>query len=154
MFFNVILLLFVNHFKDFFVIYRLPDDWYYSWNHGLTHDLSLDFFQQLYIYIHIYIYTYKRIHIYPLYIRFRCFCCVAVYHHIISFYFINVNAMCYLILAAPLNWLWVKVSCNIYESHLIWLWIKFLYHYQVAELSWAVTRARGYHASYISTCVK
>ena len=37
----------------FFVIYRLPDDWYYPWNHGRTYDLSLDFFQQLYIYIYI-----------------------------------------------------------------------------------------------------
>ena len=42
MFFNVILLLFVNHLKDVFVfvIYRLPDDWYYPWNHGRTYDLS------------------------------------------------------------------------------------------------------------------
>ena len=47
MVFNVIILLFVNHLKDFFVIYRLPDDWYYPWNHGRTYDLSLDFFQQL-----------------------------------------------------------------------------------------------------------
>ena len=50
MVFNVILLLFVNNSKDFFVIYRLPDDWYYPWNNGRTYDLSLDFFQQLYIY--------------------------------------------------------------------------------------------------------
>ena len=53
MVFNVILLLFVNHSKDFFVIYRLPDDWYYPWNHGRTYDLSLDFFQQLYINIYM-----------------------------------------------------------------------------------------------------
>ena len=33
--------------KAFFVIYRLPDDLYYPWNHGRTYDLSLDFFQQL-----------------------------------------------------------------------------------------------------------
>ena len=52
MVFNVILLLFVNHLKDFFVIYRLPDDWYYPWNHGRIYDLRLDFFQQLYIYIY------------------------------------------------------------------------------------------------------
>ena len=35
------------------MIYRLPDDWYYPWNHGRPYDLSLDFFQQLYIYIYI-----------------------------------------------------------------------------------------------------
>ena len=40
--FNVILLLFVIHLKDFFVIYRLSDDWYYPWNHGRTYELSLD----------------------------------------------------------------------------------------------------------------
>ena len=58
MVFNVILLLFVNHSKDFFVIYRLPDDWYYPWNHGRTYDLSLDFFSTIiYIYIYIYINT-------------------------------------------------------------------------------------------------
>ena len=39
------------------VSFWLPDDWYYPWNHGRTYDLSLDFFQQLYIYIYIYIYT-------------------------------------------------------------------------------------------------
>ena len=39
------------------MIYRLPDDWYYPWNHGRTYDLSLDFFQQLYIYMAIYIKT-------------------------------------------------------------------------------------------------
>ena len=44
MVFNVVLLLFVNHLKDFFMIYRLPDDCYYPWNHGRTYDLSLDFF--------------------------------------------------------------------------------------------------------------
>ena len=37
------------------MIYRLPDDWYYPWNHGRTYDLRLDFFQQLYIYMYIYI---------------------------------------------------------------------------------------------------
>ena len=57
MVFNVILLLFVNYLKDFFVIYRLPDDWYYPWNHGRTYDLSLDFYQQLYIYIYACIFT-------------------------------------------------------------------------------------------------
>ena len=31
----------------FFVIYRLPDDLYYPWNHGRTNDFILDFFQQL-----------------------------------------------------------------------------------------------------------
>ena len=36
-----------NHSEKFFVIYRLPDDWYYPWNHDRTYDLSLDFFQQL-----------------------------------------------------------------------------------------------------------
>ena len=53
MVFNVIILLFVNHLNDFFVIYRLPGDWYYPWNHGRTNDSSLDFFQQLYIYIYM-----------------------------------------------------------------------------------------------------
>ena len=38
--------------KSTVMIYRLPDDWYYPWNHGRTYDLSLDFFQQLYIYIY------------------------------------------------------------------------------------------------------
>ena len=38
--------------KGFFVIYRLPDDWYYPWNHGRTYDLSSDFFQQSYIHIY------------------------------------------------------------------------------------------------------
>ena len=42
----------MNHLKDFFVNYRLPDDWYYPWNHGHTYDLSFDFFQQSYIYIY------------------------------------------------------------------------------------------------------
>ena len=52
MVFNVILLLFVNHLRNFFVIYRLPDDWYYPWNHGRIYDLSLDFFNNcIYIYI-------------------------------------------------------------------------------------------------------
>ena len=62
--FNVILLLFVNHLKDFFVIYRLPDYWYYPWNHRRTYDLSLDFSQQFCIHlslcIYIYIYNYYK----------------------------------------------------------------------------------------------
>ena len=59
MVFNVIRLLFVNHLKDFCVIYRLSDDWYYPWNHGRAYDFSLDFFQQLYVYKCTYINGYK-----------------------------------------------------------------------------------------------
>ena len=65
MVFNVILLLFVNHLKNLFVIYRQPDDWYYSWNHGRTYDLSLDFFNNyMCIYIYIYMYIWLALFVY------------------------------------------------------------------------------------------
>ena len=83
MVFNVILLLFVNHSKDFFVIYRLPDDWYYPWNHGRTYDLSLDFFNN-YIYIYIY-FNVAQMRIHRVHIRHNLIqatlCHVYTYHN-------------------------------------------------------------------------